>query len=845
MTAVQQQFTHADVTPEQWERQMQLEQEMRDLGVSALKKALQRSAEEQEETGTVYGKRLMRAAILPTAEAIEQFIAKATSGKAGRRHAAVKLLQGVDPKVVAYLTAKTVLDSISLDIMLQTTAVELGSRIEDEVRFTQFRAEHKAYYEKTKKKLQERTSNLEWHRTVLTRAGNKLGVEWANWNDQEKLHLGTKLIDLFIEATGLVRIEKRRTAAKCTQNYIRATKRAMEQIRDRTNSAYRHAMQALPMVVPPKPWDDVTDGGYWFQPHRQLPLVKTRNRNYLEELQNVPMLGVRESVNDIQNTAWRIRREVLDVLEHVYENNLPLGKLPPSEDLELPAKPPILDMPDAHLSEEQRAAKAEALKTWKREAAEIHGINAKLASKRSQVRMVIDLARKFQDEERIWFPHQLDFRGRVYAVPMFLNPQGADWSKGLLTFATGKPIEDERAAGWLAIQGANAYGFDKASLEDRVQWAFDHAHQVKCVVTDPLMHVWWADADKPWRFLAWCYEFAAFLEQGYGFVSSLPIELDGSCNGLQHYSAMLRDEIGGAATNLTPSETPRDIYQDVADVAAERVKALLVEGNEQDQLMAQQWLDFGINRKLTKRPVMVLPYGGTQYSCRKYIQEYVKERAAELDGQCPWADPFQASAWMSSIVWNSIGQVVVAARVAMDWLQDVARISAAEGLPITWETPDGFPVLQAYPNMEETRVKTMVAGSAMYLTLKRELPTLDKRRQQNGIAPNYVHSMDGCALRQYAMLFRDSLEAAQGEKCAVMYALVHDSFGTLAADTDVSAACLRHAFVEMYEQRDVLSEFQQSILEMLPEEKHGDLPPLPGHGNLDLETVKESEYFFA
>jgi DNA-directed RNA polymerase len=37
------------------------------------------------------------------------------------------------------------------------------------------------------------------------------------------------------------------------------------------------------------------------------------------------------------------------------------------------------------------------------------------------------------------------------------------------------------------------------------------------------------------------------------FVSHLPVAFDGSCNGLQNYSMMLRDEVGGAATNLVPS----------------------------------------------------------------------------------------------------------------------------------------------------------------------------------------------------------------------------------------------------------------------------------------------------
>ena len=35
---------------------------------------------------------------------------------------------------------------------------------------------------------------------------------------------------------------------------------------------------------------------------------------------------------------------------------------------------------------------------------------------------------------------------------------------------------------------------------------------------------------------------------------------DGSCNGLQHYAALGRDEKGGQAVNLMPGPKPADVY---------------------------------------------------------------------------------------------------------------------------------------------------------------------------------------------------------------------------------------------------------------------------------------------
>ena len=73
--------------------------------------------------------------------------------------------------------------------------------------------------------------------------------------------------------------------------------------------------------------------------------------------------------------------------------------------------------------------------------------------------------------EKFYFPYQLDFRSRVYAIPMFLNPQNVDYAKALLTFAEGQRIGDaEDAPQWLAIHIANCYGLDKETIKDRVEW---------------------------------------------------------------------------------------------------------------------------------------------------------------------------------------------------------------------------------------------------------------------------------------------------------------------------------------------------------------------------------------
>jgi len=43
----------------------------------------------------------------------------------------------------------------------------------------------------------------------------------------------------------------------------------------------------------------------------------------------------------------------------------------------------------------------------------------------------------FKNVDQIYFPHNMDFRGRVYPIPPHLNHMGADVNRGLLEFAEG------------------------------------------------------------------------------------------------------------------------------------------------------------------------------------------------------------------------------------------------------------------------------------------------------------------------------------------------------------------------------------------------------------------------
>jgi hypothetical protein len=48
------------------------------------------------------------------------------------------------------------------------------------------------------------------------------------------------------------------------------------------------------------------------------------------------------------------------------------------------------------------------------------------------------MAISFKSVQKLYFPHCMDFRGRVYPIPPHLNHMGADINRGLLEFSKAK-----------------------------------------------------------------------------------------------------------------------------------------------------------------------------------------------------------------------------------------------------------------------------------------------------------------------------------------------------------------------------------------------------------------------
>ena len=805
--------------------QAKIENEMNGLGIERYQKNVRDAKQKNRESTTLYGISLMKEALDLVANGVTESVDTALSGRSGAYANSATTLMLLDPEVCAYLTLKYTMDGVSTRSPLTRVAMKLANGLEDQFKFDlwQNSKDSKHLFRIIKKRANKKTTNRVYRRYNIIRQMTKIEVlDHSPWSKREKLHLGAKMIDILIQATGLMEVKTVQYKRKQRILYLQANDATLHWIEELNKEGETIHPYFYPCVVPPKDWSSIYNGGYYSDKINTIPMIKTRNREYLEEMGHHRMPMEYGAINALQRTRWKVNSRVLETLQACWDTGDSWANLPPREDYK------VMPSPVKGKRESLSEQELDRLIKWKKKATIVYDLNAKITSKRIQLARTLSMAHKFKEYPCIYFVYQCDFRGRKYTVNSFLTPQGPDYAKSLLHFADKLPIKTKEQENYFAVHGANCYGFNKVSFKERVEWVYANSKEICKSAESPLDYRWWTKADEPWSFLAFCYEWSEFVVQGIGYMSQLPVCLDGSNNGLQHFSAMLRDPVGGKATNLTPEELPQDIYQMVADVVLTKVSKDAIIGVN----YSQAWLDFGINRKITKRPVMVVPYGGTRYSCRAYVEEAMHERI--LGGQKnPFGEEiYEASLYLSMHVWDAIGEVVIAAREAMGWLRDIGRKMSDKNLPITWQTPSNFVVQQTYKSMKGKRVTTHIDNVLIKPSVLEELDSIDKRRATNGLSPNFVHSMDATAL---TLTINKCIMGGIND-----YAVVHDSYGVHAHHVPTMASAIRESFVNMYSDVNVLDDLHSNLKGVLPD--LDDPPPL---GDLDITGVLDSEYFFS
>ena len=429
----------------------------------------------------------------------------------------------------------------------------------------------------------------------------------------------------------------------------------------------------LPMLCEPVAWTSLKKGAYLRKDPASASIMAVRTRDssksQLSHLDEADRQGHMErlyhGLNVLSRVPWRVNRPLLKVLIDAWNTGERLGKLAPAD-----AETYVNDKEGGPLPPADTTDRA-AFYHWNQVNQIRRNEIQSFRSQRAYQNFQLEVARAYADEDAFYTPHNVDFRGRAYPIPPYFNHMGSDYVRSLFIFAKGKEL-GSTGLRWLKIQVANQYGFDKEKLEDRVEFAEKHLAEIYDSVEHPLDGKrWWLTAGHPWQCLAACIELKAALDSPVPekYISRLPIQQDGTCNGLQHYAALGGDKIGAAQVNLLPGDKPADIYSAVKDLVIQDVHTDAENGN-----FLAKILDGRITRKVVKQPVMTNVYGVTYHGAKEQVRKQLLDIIPRtVLGSVTYG---ALSAYVARHIFGALGRMFSGAQAIQLWLGDCgARIS--------------------------------------------------------------------------------------------------------------------------------------------------------------------------
>ncbi|TIA84077.1 hypothetical protein E3P92_00234 [Wallemia ichthyophaga] len=659
----------------------------------------------------------------------------------------------------------------------------------------------------------------------------RMNRAWTpNWSQMIRIKVGSFLVDSLMECATITRIadrdgeEIKETQPAFSQSYQYVRGRKLGVIKVNTVVADRLDKDPLgstihprhlPMLVKPKPWLRYDNGGYLFHKNFAMRFKDSNEQqSYIAKASNEgTMEPVLAGLDVLGQTPWNVNQKVFAVVKQAWNSGEGVAKIPPAT-----THTPDPIKPSNYESDpKQRSNYLISMKAVVNERRNNHSI-------RCDTNYKLEIAKAFLNET-FYFPHTLDFRGRAYPIPPHLNHIGDDLSRGLLKFAETRPL-GEKGMRWLKIHLANVYGYDKASFNERENFADEHLADIYDSADRPLDgRGWWLKADDPWQCLAACYEIQAALESSnpLAYESSLPVHQDGTCNGLQHYAALGGDPMGAKQVNLEQADRPSDVYTAVADLVIADIRR---DAQTDDNAFAKL-LEGKITRKVVKQTVMTTVYGVTFIGARDQIDKQLQDR-----GDIPRELIYSTASYLAKKVLRSIGDLFSGANAIQKWLSMSARyvsksipperlvkaLEPAEGrsasgkstasrtskeqmTSVIWTTPLGLPIVQPYRKAKKKQIATLL--QSVYLA-DPNLPTeVNPIKQASAFPPNFIHSLDATHM---------ILTALQCCQIGITYASVHDSYWTHASTVDHMSEIIRDTFVKLHCE-EILKRLRDEVVE--------------------------------
>ena len=806
-----------------YERQIAIEEQYSHASIVASIAMTQDALDQGRAADTPVGKQIIAKAFASSKEALQLLL----ENNRGRGNIPRELIRRVEIDIVVVAALRLTLSYCvnAKAKTLQDVLRNLGLMVETEALIATVDKVNSGYAARTVDYLDESHTQDIMHRNrTFAVAAEALHINWLNWSAEERISVGRIVMQALWETGLFIWVERNPGPSSRKSIEILQASPELEEHLQKAVDASKSIVKYPPMVVPPTPWTSPFAGGYltpWYQQRAsmiQIRAPKLIRKWIIDGLGDGKAEVLKAAMNKSQAVAYRVNKHVFSTLQTAMacgEGLMGLARTIP------PAKAPF-PHPEGWDRKLGTELEIQQFKEWKAEMHTWHTNECTRAGQAAGMVSKLKELRTYRDEPRLYFPAFLDSRGRMY-FRSTLTPQSNDAVKACLEFADGKRLGAEGMF-WLLVNIANCAGYDKHSPKIKAQWAKDNMPALLNFFEEPLL-VEPPDADTAFTLYAalLAYTEAMKLPNPEDYICHLPIAMDATCSGLQHFSAMLRDPIGGMFTNLIDNGTDikSDIYRHVGNVA-DSLKMTL----SNCVVIKDFWKDKIISRNMAKRPVMTYVYGSTLKSTMDYVAVSMAEQGnlpiRDLDTGLVLFSLNKLSVPVAKALRIAVAEAVPSAAQGMQFLQDLTRASEE---PIRWVTPVGVPVCNwADASIEKiVKIRSMGRESALF---KMRRGQYDRRGAASSIAPNFVHSLDSAHLCM-------TIAATD-----IDIVPIHDSFATHPSDVGTLHRVLREQFVKMYSV-DLLRQLISTTVQM---EDYN--VQVPEYGALELNDVLNSTHMF-
>ena len=770
---------------------------MREWGRAQYRNRQAKLRADGESSKTEASKRMLRVQAPKLGKKVEDFID--TFGGSTEHTTPLFLTFVLDmcPYQIASLALQTFLDNLQFNLPVGRMAYKIGKSFENQARWD------KALDTMHPNKLDLLAMDDRSKAMKLKQFYDYEEERFTLWDSKCKAGLGAWLLEEIRIETGLwvMGFATGRQKGHKAERIVRATDDFTDWV-SRFDS-WKETTRVFKMALPEEPvdWYGLVGGGYSVKHMPPQKLFTSKPVSTFKPYES-SYLHVMSAVNNLQKTAWQINKDVLAITLKCWENKRVIGNIPNFGEID---EQPRYTGDCPH-----------EFRAWKLKQKDIRSANESNSSKRYQTCRILHLAKVYSEWDKFYFPYRCDYRGRVYALPYYLHPQGSDLAKSLLDFSRGEQVVDEDDLMSILVHGANMWGV-KGTRDERIEWVGKRKEFILEAANDPHGTDWWTEASDPFCFLRFCLEYKKFTDEGYGYVSYLPVRQDCSNNGMQILSLLLRDKNTGRMCNLVDRDKANDMYAEFADRVYDELK-------KDGGVLAHEWMKYGFSRKLAKLAVMNKPYGATHYNL---VQDIFKS----IGINHPWTstgEMLTAVIWISKIVNKLANEMCRPVNQVMKFLRESVRALGYDK-PITWTTPTGFKVIQSFHRYKKVNVESVFQNLSITIQANDFQDDIDPKGQTNAVTANFIHSLDACIVHQVA-------NVVDFDAC-----YIHDCFVTHACNARAMNAIVRKTYTKTFNV-DLLTEFRMEQINTNPE---AELPSVPELGDLDVSAITQMKYLLS